>query len=384
MPEPFWYISLLFQRNGLNVDFLWQRNHLFDKLAVLVFYKRCLQHDQARVASVIRKSTSNWRPLPLTTVELQKTGSRVLGLSSHRIMDVAEKLYQKGFISYPRTETNQFPIEMDLRALVEKQVPDSRWGHYAQGLVGGGFRPPRRGIKDDKAHPPIHPIVHVNIDGLENRDERTIYEFVTRTFLACCSEDAKGERTTVALDWNGERFTAIGLVISERNYLEVFPYTDWRGTQLPAFTQGEMITPTSSKLQEGKTSAPNYLTEPGLIALMDANGIGTDATIADHIKRVIDRRYVEQRANGRLKELVPTTLGTALIEAYDAMSFEESLGKPYLRKKTEQQMTEICNGQRNKADVVRESIEQYRDVFMKASQEKHVLVNTVRQFFTPT
>jgi DNA topoisomerase-3 len=84
----------------------------------------------------------NRKPLPLTTVELQKQGARFLGMSSANIMKVfpptttltqiAERLYTKGFISYPRTETDQFDKGMNLRTLVEKQVTDVTWGPYAQ------------------------------------------------------------------------------------------------------------------------------------------------------------------------------------------------------------------------------------------------------------
>jgi DNA topoisomerase-3 len=81
------------------------------------------------------------KPLPLTTVELQKLGSRFLGLNSKVVMDVAEKLYTQGFISYPRTETDQFDRAMDLRALVQKQTASNDWGQFANQCVSL-FMPP--------------------------------------------------------------------------------------------------------------------------------------------------------------------------------------------------------------------------------------------------
>ena len=75
-------------------------------------------------------------PLPLPyisslTVELEKLASRKLRLSAKTTMSIAEKLYTQGLISYPRTETNKFPIEMNLSALVETQRADGRWGGFA-------------------------------------------------------------------------------------------------------------------------------------------------------------------------------------------------------------------------------------------------------------
>lgn len=74
-------------------------------------------------------------------------------------------------------------------------------------LQNGGFTQPRRGKKDDKAHPPIHPTAHAgNLAG----DEKRVYEYITRRFLACCSKDALGWETTVEVECNGEEFYATG------------------------------------------------------------------------------------------------------------------------------------------------------------------------------
>jgi DNA topoisomerase-3 len=67
-------------------------------------------------------------------------------------------------------------------------------------------------------------------------------------------------------------------------------------------------------LVEGRTEAPGYLTEANLIARMEKNGIGTDASIATHISNIILRQYVEVKEPGR--QLVPTTLGYMLAKGY--------------------------------------------------------------------
>lgn len=75
-------------------------------------------------------------------------------------MKTAEELYQQGFISYPRTETDSFQQDLaqQLQQSVTDQAADPRWGAYAQGLANGGFQWPRAGGNDDKAHPPIYPL----------------------------------------------------------------------------------------------------------------------------------------------------------------------------------------------------------------------------------
>ena len=340
-------------------------------------------------------------------------------MTGQQAMEAAESLYNKGFISYPRTETDRFDSGMNLRTLVQKQTPDGRWGQFAQGLVDGGFQQPRQGRNDDKAHPPIHPITYAAASVL-NESERKVYEFVVRRFLACCAEDAKGVATDVDLLYGEENFHAHGVVVLERNYLDVYVYEKWTGSvQLPKFTVGEVFEPTEALMTEGKTAAPSYLTEADLIALMDANGIGTDATMAEHIQKIQERDYVQTvprsggaggeedgasdapaarggrggrggRGRGRggrgggasnggrtgVMEFIPTKLGVALIEGFDRMNFDTSLGKPFLRKEMELKMRAICDGSTTKQAVLNESIRQYRLVYMQ-SQEKLAVLKTV-------
>lgn len=152
---------------------------------------------------------------------------------------------------------------------------------------------------------------------------------------------------------------------------------------------------------------------------MDANGIGTDATMAEHIAKIKERQYVETQprggggagivennnnnnnnrggrggrgargggrgarrgnnAGGRggggnsVQQFIPTTLGVALIEGYDNIGLETSLGKPFLRKEMEIKMKEICAGTKTRNDFVHETLEQYRDVFVRTQQQVDVL-----------
>ncbi len=155
----------------------------------------------------------------MRTVEFQKFGSRYLKIPSDALMEIAERLYNGGYISYPRTETDQFDDAFDLRPLISLQCGHPKWGSYARKLLaspsGGGegctFRRPRKGKNNDNAHPPIHP-TGAGCD-LEGRDLR-VYEFVTRRFLACCSDDAKGSETTAIALIGDEEFRARGMEAS--------------------------------------------------------------------------------------------------------------------------------------------------------------------------
>jgi DNA topoisomerase-3 len=202
-----------------------------------------------------------------------------------------------------------------------------------------------------------------------------------RRFLACCSEDAKGETTDIDILYGDETFHTQGVLVLQKNYLDVYVYDKWESTQqLPVFTLNEVFAPTEAKITDGRTGPPGYLTEPELIALMDANGIGTDATMAEHIAKIKEREYVSTRPRGgggrnSIQEFIPTRLGVALIEGYDNVGFETSLSKPFLRKEMEAKMREICAGTKSRNDVVHETLEQYREVFIKTQREINELKN---------
>ena len=106
----------------------------------------------------------------------------------------------------------------------------------------------------------------------------------------CCSQDALGYQTTLTVQVGQEEFTASGLMVIERNWLDVYPYTNWGGTSVPELRPGDTFVPTELMLQPGQTVPPPKLAERDLLSLMDRYGIGTDATVSDHIAKQQVRR----------------------------------------------------------------------------------------------
>ncbi|KAF7321880.1 DNA topoisomerase [Mycena kentingensis (nom. inval.)] len=371
VPEPFWYIFLSLSRpsasQGGNIvtEFKWRRVHLFDHDVATAIYDQVRANSRTRVTKVQEKETKKWKPLPLTTVELQKAGSRLLRLAPKKVLDIAEKLYQSGFLSYPRTETDQFDAQFDFMQLIHSQEQDANWGAFATQLSQGGFSVPRRGKKNDQAHPPIHPVKYTCT--FENNDHKRVYEFVTRRFLACCSKDAVGSMTTVDVECGGEAFFATGLVVHQRNYLDVYVYDKWTGNRVPDFHEGEEF-------------QPSYLTEADLVTLMDKNGIGTDATIAQHIETIVSREYVLEEMEGATKYLLPSTLGIGLIEGYNELGLEKSLSKPQLRRETERNMVQVCNQAKTKDEMLQEAIDQYREMFVLVRGQFERVTAAVRKY----
>lgn len=101
--------------NNLTVEYNWDRHRLFDKNCCEAFLMICKDNPTAKVINVTKKPKNKWRPQAMDTIELEKLGSRKLKLSAKETMTIAEKLYNNGIISYPRTETNTFSSEIDLK-----------------------------------------------------------------------------------------------------------------------------------------------------------------------------------------------------------------------------------------------------------------------------
>ncbi|XP_061605462.1 DNA topoisomerase 3-alpha [Phyllopteryx taeniolatus] len=359
IPETFYKIRVLHEVEEDTVEFGWKRHRLFNHTACLVLYQICMEDPIATVTSVTSKPKSKWRPLPLDTVELEKLASRKLRISAKETMKIAEKLYTQGFISYPRTETNIFPVSLTLSPLVEQQMQSPDWGAFAQRVLDqpGGPKP-RQGKKSDQAHPPIHPTKYTNtLQGNEGR----LYEFIVRHFLACVSQDALGHETIVDIDIAQEKFSTSGLMIIAKNYLDVYPYDRWSAKLIPVYEQGSQFQPSAIEMVDGQTSPPQLLTEADLISLMEKHGIGTDATHAEHIETIKSRMYVGLTADQRF---LPGELGMGLVEGYNAMGYEMS--KPHLRAELEADLKLVSEGRKDRRSVLHHHIQKYKAVFIES------------------
>ncbi|PWA75282.1 topoisomerase 3alpha [Artemisia annua] len=350
-PEEFWKIQCSHTTDDGTANFDWMRGHLFDYTCAVILYEMCVQEPIATVTEVKPAEKLKYPPYPLNTIELGKRASRYFRMSSEQTMKIAEELYTSGFISYPRTETDSFGPGMDLRILVQQQQEHPEWGPYAQRLLdpsSGLWRNPSNGKHDDKAHPPIHPTKFSLGESNWREDHRKIYELVVRHYLACVSQPAISAETTVKMDIAGEMFRVLGRAIV-------------------AFT------PTSMTLESGVTRPPPLLSESELLDCMDKAGIGTDATMHDHIKKLTDRFYATKEGS----QFKPTNLGEALVMGYDGMG--KDLWRPKLRSRMEEDMKAVSLGTKRKENVLATCLQQ-----MKSRRDKDKLFEAFEVFFDRT
>ncbi|KAJ7957287.1 DNA topoisomerase [Quillaja saponaria] len=351
-PEKFWTLHPYIMEKGYELQLEWGRNKLFDKDVTVMFEKRVSEDGILEVTEISEKQESKSRPSGLNTVNLLKVASSALGFGPQMAMQLAERLYTQGFISYPRTESTAYPSSFDFRGTLSAVANNPTWGNYVQGLLENGYHKPRSGT-DVGDHPPITPMLSATEDML-GRDPWKLYQYVCQHFIGTVSPDCKYLRKKVEFSMGGETFYCTGQHVTVKGFTSIMPWLAVNEKNLPRFAKGEKIEVSKMELYEGSTSPPDYLTESDLISHMEKNGIGTDASIPVHINNISERNYVQVQAG---RKLVPTTLGITLIRGYQLI--DPDLFLPDIRSFIEQQITLIAKGQVDHFRVVQHVLQQF-------------------------
>lgn len=293
------------------------------------------------------------RPKPLDTDTLEADGSRLFRVSPKLIADTAEKLYNNGFITYPRTESSYY-LQKDLTSVCDKFIDAGVFNEEAKACIASGnTKNPSQG-KFSKDHEPIIPVkaakegdITAAIKGndFENSLAWRIYEYVVKRFFATVHLDAELELTTTTIEMNSEEFNHKGQKIVKKGFLEVFPYRKVNETLSPQI-KGKTI---DVHIESDKkfTLPPDLWTESQLIREMARLNIGTDATRSQHIATVIERGFAKVQSGSRV--LVPTEIGIAFFDTFS--KFAEKLILPEIRETVEQWTVGIRTGENTPESV---------------------------------
>lgn len=361
VPEPYWALDASFDdaATGDTIAPAWRRTRLFDEETTRAFLQLVNDANEFRVTSIEVNAEKRGRPSGLNTVEMLKAASAGLGMGAHRAMQVAERLYMAGHISYPRTESTAYPRGFELKQTLTIQKSHPTWGAFVSRLLDeSSMTSPKRGV-DAGDHPPITPMRASTEDQVGGGEAWRLYDFISRHFIASVSPDCEYETQTATLDAGGEEFTLQGKRVIEHGWTEIMPHRMIEDSSLPVcVVQGARIPLKSVRLRSESTSPPEYLTESELIGLMEKNGIGTDASIPTHINNIQVRKYVDV-AKGR--RIVPSQLGITLVQGYHAIDSELVL--PTVRRHVERQLDLVAKGQAPYEGVVAHILAQMFDKF---------------------
>ncbi|CDJ32904.1 DNA topoisomerase, related [Eimeria mitis] len=179
------------------------------------------------------------------------------------------------------------------------------------------------------------------------------------------SSDAIGFETKIEMDIAGETFSTTGLVVLQKNYLEVYPYDTWASRRLPRFLLHERFIPNDVTIQAGSTQPPTLLTEADLIDKMDK-----------------ERNYAVKTESQQFK---PTDLGVALVKGYKLVGriCNADLSRPDLRASMERDMTLIARGAERKEDVIQRHVGTVAEVFRLLRVHIALLDDQLQRIFPP-
>ena len=281
------------------------------------------------VKSVERKEAAQEPPLLYDLTTLQKEANTKLNFSADKTLSIAQSLYEKKVMSYPRTGSRYISEdvfeEMPERIALLERYP--RFAGYAAGLNGTTLN--RRSVNDGKVTDHHALIVTENLPGELSKDERAVYELVAGRMLEAFSGKCVKDVTTVLLSAGDTGFTVKGAVMKEAGWRAVFSEQDTEDEDtatLPPLQEGQTLPLSGVDLLEKQTKPKPLHTESSLLAAMenagkeleDAGlkasmkdaGIGTPATRAAIIETLFARQYIVREK----KNLVPTDKGLAVYQ----------------------------------------------------------------------
>lgn len=269
-----------------------------------------LKGKKLKVESVDERPISREPYAPFITSSLQQDASRKFGWPSRQTMRTAQELYEKGFITYMRTDS----VNLSEQAI--KAARDSVKKLYGEKYLSKEVRTFKgKKVKGaQEAHEAIRPAGSKFVDpddsGLTG-DAYKLYDLIWKRTLACQMANSQQRLVQIKLSSDKCVFSSSGTVIEFPGFLKVYEESTDDQIQdqetLPELKAGEMVTIKSSKKTEHETKPPSRFTEAGLIQVMEKEGIGRPSTYASTISTIVDRGYVSRQGN----TLIPTF--TALI-----------------------------------------------------------------------
>ncbi len=349
VPEPFWEIVAQFEKDSVfqakhtNGRF-WKEQEAKDVL------KKVQSAKSGRVEEFEAGKELNRPPAPFDTTTFLLEANR-RGYTASRAMKIAEGLYTRGLISYPRTDNTVYPRTLGLRRILEK-LKESSFSKEAKEILAQKELKPSRGRKLSTDHPPIHPVAGAKKTKLKG-DNWNIYELVVRRFLATLAPDMVLNVSKATLEVEGEKFEAVGAKILDEGWHKYYPYIDIKEAHLPTLQVGEDVELNEVNMENGETKPPFRFTQGYLLREMENLGLGTKSTRHEIIQKLIRREYVEG------KYLRPTDAGIALINTLEEHA--NQIAKPDMTRTLEEDMLGIAKGEKSLEEVVEESQEMLVD-----------------------
>jgi len=274
------------------------------------FLEACQNRATFVVNSVEKKAAKRSPAPPFTTSTLQQEAGRKLGFPVARTMQVAQQLYENGFITYMRTDSVNLS---DLALSMAKEEITKLYGRKY--LKTRKYHTKTKGAQE--AHEAIRPTNMANTTISGDPSQRRLYELIWKRTIASQMSDAELEKTNISIDIStrNEKFTATGEVVLFDGFLKLYMEStdDEQDEQtenvLPPLSQGMQLAMNKCEATERFTQHPARYTEASLVKKMEDLGIGRPSTYASIISTIQQREYVvKEDRDGTSREYITLTL----------------------------------------------------------------------------
>ena len=362
-PEPFWEVEAVFNFEGRMLKAKWHKNNISrvqEERQATAIANFCVNKN-VEITSIKKEKKEYAPPLLFNLSSLQATANKAYKFSPQNTLDILQKLYLKGLVSYPRSDS-QFLTNEEAKTLPTILDNLKKIDKYKNILPA-----PTNSIMNNKRYvnekkvTDHHAIIMTeqlpNFSKL-NTEEEKIYDLVVRQVIAAHYPNAIFSYTTIhsLVDKRAE-FISKGKVQIEEGWRKVIFHSKDKTTEedelLPLLHDNEQGIVSKTSVKKSETQPPNRYSEGNLITLMktagkhleDAElekvlskteGLGTEATRAGIIGTLKDRNYIDIRKN----QVFATTKGMLLIEALG----ESILTSPSMTARWEQRLSEIGEG----------------------------------------
>ena len=291
----------------------------------------CRKEMVATIQRITRKEKSENPPPLYDLTTLQRDANRLLGYSAQQTLDYVQSLYEKKLTTYPRTDSCFLTEDMaaslpGLATDVGKAFAvEEPFSIHVQQVINGSK------VTDHHALLPTKSMANADLAALP-AGERNVLQLIAARLLCAVGEPHRYAETTLTTICAGEEFSAKGKVVlsegwktMERKMLGELLGKQKESAVLPDVQEQSQCSVTSAELKEGQTSPPKSYTEDTLLSAMQAagadsmpegverQGIGTPATRAATIEKLVQKGFLERKGNKKTKVLLPTDKGKALI-----------------------------------------------------------------------
>ena len=343
----------------------------------------CRKEASTAVQKVERKEKAENPPLLYDLTTLQRDANRLLGFTAQQTLTYAQSLYEKKLITYPRTDS-RFLTE-DMAASLPDLVTESAKAFgvedtipvHAQQVIDG------RKVTDHHALLPTASMAKADLSALP-AGELSILRLISVRLFCAVGEPHRYAETTLTTTCAGEEFTAKGKVVLSEGWksVERTVLGDILGKKkeppiLPDVQEQSECGISGAELKEGNTSPPHHFTEDTLLHSMETasaesmpegverQGIGTPATRAATIEKLVAKGFLERKGDKKTKALLPTDKGKALITV-----MPEEIQSPEMTADWETKLLQIERGEMEPSEFMTEINTMVTELVKKTEMKK--------------